>query len=102
MVESNAARKVPIQILPMTKSSFRVLGSSANATPFSFGVVAALSGSLSWSDTSPEVALPSSLASNGVVSEEGSLTVSSSVNAIASRKNVHMLIERGIYTMKTL
>ena len=32
IVESSAARNVPNQILPMTKSSFPVLGSSANGT----------------------------------------------------------------------
>lgn len=92
IVESNAARKHPNQILLMTRSNCPVPGSSASGTWFSSRLLPALSVCPRWLSSSSGVTLPLPLPSNGLVSEEGSSTLSCSVNAMALRINVHMAI----------
>ena len=83
IVESNAARNVPTQILLMTRRASPVLGSSASGTSFSSRLSPALSVSAPWFGSSSVVALLLRFPSKGLVSEEGSSALSCSVNAIA-------------------
>ncbi len=84
IVESNAARNEPNQILLMTTRAFCVLGSSASGTWFSSRLSPGLSVSAPWLDSSSSgVTWTLRSPSSGLASEEGSSALSCSVNAMA-------------------